>query len=136
MRIYCPAKSPSQSGLGKTTFAPTAPNWRIEFETQDKWINALMGWTSTADPLVRHCFAACLPAWLPLIRHPALPPQPASYLFSAFSVPISQAWTCYHVVLYRAYRSVRHVATCFALSGERWALVAAVHLQGGGNRVC
>lgn len=25
--------------------------WRIEFETKPKWINPLMGWTSTADPL-------------------------------------------------------------------------------------
>lgn len=25
--------------------------WRIEFETKPKWVNPLMGWTSTADPL-------------------------------------------------------------------------------------
>ena len=25
--------------------------WRIEFETESKWENPLMGWTSTADSL-------------------------------------------------------------------------------------
>ncbi|GLC37372.1 hypothetical protein PLESTB_001594400 [Pleodorina starrii] len=51
-RIYCPARTASQSGLGRTIdSASTAPVWKIEFETLTKWTNPLMGWTSTADPL-------------------------------------------------------------------------------------
>ncbi|GIL65020.1 hypothetical protein Vafri_18869 [Volvox africanus] len=51
-RIYCPARTPCQSGLGRTVDnASTTPVWKIEFETLTKWENPLMGWTSTADPL-------------------------------------------------------------------------------------
>ncbi|KXZ44733.1 hypothetical protein GPECTOR_63g58 [Gonium pectorale] len=51
-RIYCPARTASQSGLARTVDnASTTPVWKIEFETLSKWENPLMGWTSTADPL-------------------------------------------------------------------------------------
>ena len=48
--IYTPARSASQQGMGNTVFAKGNAMWRIEFETQAKWENPLMGWTSTADP--------------------------------------------------------------------------------------
>merc|ERR1712176_517531 len=48
--IYTPARSASQQGMGNTIFAKGNSMWRIEFETQAKWENPLMGWTSTADP--------------------------------------------------------------------------------------
>ena len=48
--IYTPARSASQQGMGNTVFAKGNSMWRIEFETQAKWENPLMGWTSTADP--------------------------------------------------------------------------------------
>eukprot|EP00899_Mesostigma_viride_P023583 jgi/Mesvir1/4409/Mv04624-RA.1 len=43
--IFSPAKAPTQSGtagLGE---------WRIEFDSTQKWVNPLIGWTSTGDPL-------------------------------------------------------------------------------------
>ena len=48
--IYTPARSASQQGMGNTIFAKGNSMWRIEFETEGKWENPLMGWTSTADP--------------------------------------------------------------------------------------
>ena len=48
--IYTPARSASQQGMGNTIFAKGNGMWRIEFETESKWENPLMGWTSTADP--------------------------------------------------------------------------------------
>ncbi|KAL3867344.1 hypothetical protein ACJMK2_044553 [Sinanodonta woodiana] len=45
VRICVPARNPMQSGTFNTK------NWRIEFETRERWENPLMGWTSTADPL-------------------------------------------------------------------------------------
>jgi NADH dehydrogenase (ubiquinone) Fe-S protein 4 len=51
-RVYAPARSAGQQGLGGTALAyGGAPAWRIEFDTRAKWTNPLMGWTSTADPL-------------------------------------------------------------------------------------
>lgn len=50
VRIFSPARTASQSGMARTLAAP-APSWRIEFETMEKWINPLIGWTSTADPM-------------------------------------------------------------------------------------
>lgn len=38
------SQTDTPGGLGKGAC------WRIEFETKQKWINPLMGWTSTADP--------------------------------------------------------------------------------------
>jgi len=38
------SQTSAPGGLGKGS------SWRIEFATQQKWINPLMGWTSTADP--------------------------------------------------------------------------------------
>ena len=38
------SQTDSPGGLGK------GASWRIEFGTQQKWVNPLMGWTSTADP--------------------------------------------------------------------------------------
>ena len=49
--IYTPARSASQQGMGNTIFAEGNSMWRIEFETESKWENPLMGWTSTADSL-------------------------------------------------------------------------------------
>mmetsp|Transcript_17600 Transcript_17600/g.35993 ORF Transcript_17600/g.35993 Transcript_17600/m.35993 type:complete len:189 (+) Transcript_17600:23-589(+) len=49
--IYTPARSASQQGMGNTVFAKGNAMWRIEFETESKWENPLMGWTSTADSL-------------------------------------------------------------------------------------
>ena len=39
------SQTSSPGGLGK------GASWRIEFGTRQKWVNPLMGWTSTADPL-------------------------------------------------------------------------------------
>ncbi|KAG1668954.1 hypothetical protein FOA52_000998 [Chlamydomonas sp. UWO 241] len=51
-RIFVSSRSPSQQGVGKTqTVSQGAPQWRIAFDTTQKWENHLMGWTSTADPL-------------------------------------------------------------------------------------
>lgn len=50
VRIFSPARTASQSGLGNTA-AGAAPTWRIDFDTTEKWINPLMGWTSTADTM-------------------------------------------------------------------------------------
>ncbi|KAI9205757.1 ETC complex I subunit conserved region-domain-containing protein [Polychytrium aggregatum] len=44
VRIYAPAKTAMQSGTNKTN------NWRIDFDTLDRWENPLMGWQSSADP--------------------------------------------------------------------------------------
>eukprot|EP00213_Chloropicon_mariensis_P005391 CAMPEP_0197483554 /NCGR_PEP_ID=MMETSP1309-20131121/56947_1 /TAXON_ID=464262 /ORGANISM="Genus nov. species nov., Strain RCC998" /LENGTH=179 /DNA_ID=CAMNT_0043026163 /DNA_START=433 /DNA_END=972 /DNA_ORIENTATION=- len=49
--IYTPARSASQQGMGNTVFAKGNSMWRIEFETESKWENPLMGWSSTADSL-------------------------------------------------------------------------------------
>ena len=38
------SQTATPGGLGK------GASYRIEFATQQKWINPLMGWTSTADP--------------------------------------------------------------------------------------
>ncbi|KAK4538046.1 hypothetical protein CDCA_CDCA15G4071 [Cyanidium caldarium] len=49
VRIYRPARSANQQGRGSRTQL-----WRAEFETLDgygNWVNPLMGWTSTGDPL-------------------------------------------------------------------------------------
>ncbi|XP_046861647.1 NADH dehydrogenase [ubiquinone] iron-sulfur protein 4, mitochondrial-like [Xenia sp. Carnegie-2017] len=43
--IFSPAQNAMQSG----TF--NSKNWRLEFNTQERWENPLMGWTSSADPL-------------------------------------------------------------------------------------
>lgn len=50
VRIFCPARSACQQGLQRTGFG-AAPSWRIDFDTQHKWTNPLMGWTSTADSM-------------------------------------------------------------------------------------
>lgn len=41
VRICVPARNAMQSGSFNTR------NWRIEFETRERWENPLMGWTST-----------------------------------------------------------------------------------------
>ncbi|KAL4516518.1 hypothetical protein Ndes2526B_g05113 [Nannochloris sp. 'desiccata'] len=46
--IYSPSKTPMQSGVAQT-LAGNAPAWKISLDTEGKWINPLMGWTSTAD---------------------------------------------------------------------------------------
>ncbi|CAG2188969.1 NDUFS4 [Mytilus edulis] len=45
VRIFLPAKNAMQSG----TYSQR--RWKIEFDTQERWENPLMGWTSTGDPL-------------------------------------------------------------------------------------
>ncbi|CAK9807433.1 NADH dehydrogenase [ubiquinone] iron-sulfur protein 4, mitochondrial [Anthophora plagiata] len=45
VRIYRPAKSAMQSGTNNINF------WQLDFDTQERWENPLMGWTSTGDPL-------------------------------------------------------------------------------------
>ena len=39
-RIYVPAKNAMQSGNWNTR------EWRLEFDTQERWENPLIGWTS------------------------------------------------------------------------------------------
>jgi len=41
--IYSPSRCTTQSG-------PAPGNWKINFESVNKWENPLMGWTSTGDP--------------------------------------------------------------------------------------
>ena len=43
--IFKPARCAMQSGTKGTH------NWRIEFETQQRWENPVMGWASSGDPL-------------------------------------------------------------------------------------
>jgi len=51
-RVYSPARTASQQGLGGTAGGyGGGPSWRVEFDARAKWTNPLMGWTSTADPL-------------------------------------------------------------------------------------
>ncbi|XP_038074188.1 NADH dehydrogenase [ubiquinone] iron-sulfur protein 4, mitochondrial-like [Patiria miniata] len=45
VRIFIPAKNAMQSGTNKTH------QWKMEFDTRERWENPLMGWASTADPL-------------------------------------------------------------------------------------
>ncbi|KAI0229567.1 NADH dehydrogenase [ubiquinone] iron-sulfur protein 4, mitochondrial [Lamellibrachia satsuma] len=45
VRIFVPARNPMQSGNYGTR------TWRMEFDTQQRWENPLMGWSSTGDPL-------------------------------------------------------------------------------------
>ncbi len=44
-KIYVPAKTAMQSGLGKNN------KWIIEFKTKDSGIDPLMGWESSTDTL-------------------------------------------------------------------------------------
>ncbi|PSC73174.1 NADH dehydrogenase [ubiquinone] iron-sulfur mitochondrial [Micractinium conductrix] len=48
--IYSPARTAGQQGVSQTA-AGGGPAWKIQHENKGKWINPLMGWTSTADPL-------------------------------------------------------------------------------------
>eukprot|EP01135_Chromosphaera_perkinsii_P000502 Nk52_evm1s101 gene=Nk52_evmTU1s101 len=45
-RIYVPAKDAMQSGQRST-----GQRWVLDFETEERWENPLMGWCSNADPL-------------------------------------------------------------------------------------
>ncbi|XP_028399061.1 NADH dehydrogenase [ubiquinone] iron-sulfur protein 4, mitochondrial-like [Dendronephthya gigantea] len=45
VQIFSPAQNAMQSGSFNTRL------WRLEFNTQDRWENPLMGWASSADPL-------------------------------------------------------------------------------------
>ncbi|CAL8469689.1 g9230 [Coccomyxa elongata] len=50
--IYAPARTAGQQGKANTTgTGGNGPAWKLQFETQQKWENPLIGWTSTADPL-------------------------------------------------------------------------------------
>ncbi|XP_063151738.1 NADH dehydrogenase [ubiquinone] iron-sulfur protein 4, mitochondrial [Candoia aspera] len=43
--IFVPARNAMQAGVNNTK------NWKMEFDTRERWENPLMGWASTADPL-------------------------------------------------------------------------------------
>jgi len=45
VRIYKPAKSAMQSGH------QNMKQWKIEFDTQERWENPTMGWGSSSDPM-------------------------------------------------------------------------------------
>ena len=45
VRIYQPAKTAMQSGIAETKY------WKLSFDTQQRWENELMGWSSSADPV-------------------------------------------------------------------------------------
>jgi len=45
VRIAVPARVATQSGTYNTR------HWVLQFDTQERWENVLMGWGSTADPL-------------------------------------------------------------------------------------
>ncbi|EIE21397.1 hypothetical protein COCSUDRAFT_24641 [Coccomyxa subellipsoidea C-169] len=50
--IYSPARTAGQQGKANILGAASnGPGWKLMFETQQKWENPLIGWTSTADPL-------------------------------------------------------------------------------------
>ncbi|KAH6564694.1 hypothetical protein BASA50_009476 [Batrachochytrium salamandrivorans] len=44
-RIYKPATPATQSGTAGSQY------WKLDFDTQMKWENPLMGWASSADPV-------------------------------------------------------------------------------------
>ncbi|EFN57098.1 hypothetical protein CHLNCDRAFT_143905 [Chlorella variabilis] len=48
--IYSPARTAGQQGVSQTA-AGGGPAWKIQHENKAKWVNPLIGWTSTADPL-------------------------------------------------------------------------------------
>jgi len=45
VRIFKPTKAAMQSATHKYK------NWQLSFDNQERWVNPLMGWTSTGDPL-------------------------------------------------------------------------------------
>ena len=45
VRIYRPAKTAMQSGTNETE------QWKIDFDSKDRWENPLMGWSSSGDPV-------------------------------------------------------------------------------------
>ncbi|KAJ3409284.1 hypothetical protein HDV05_004530 [Chytridiales sp. JEL 0842] len=45
VRIYRPANTPTQSGSARSN------HWRIDFDSEARWENPLMGWSSSADPV-------------------------------------------------------------------------------------
>ncbi|GIL77463.1 hypothetical protein Vretimale_2976 [Volvox reticuliferus] len=48
--IFSNARSPEQQGRQKTGFNREFPHWSIEFlDVTDKWVNPLIGWTSSPD---------------------------------------------------------------------------------------
>ncbi|KAG2435665.1 hypothetical protein HXX76_006867 [Chlamydomonas incerta] len=48
--IFSNSKNPEQQGRQKSAFNKSFPHWSIEYlDPASKWINPLMGWTSTAD---------------------------------------------------------------------------------------
>lgn len=48
--IFSPSRVAGQHGLAQTIDGG-GPSWRVLFAPEGKWMNPLMGWTSTADPL-------------------------------------------------------------------------------------
>ena len=45
VRIYQPTKTAMQSGIAETKY------WKLQFDSQPRWENELMGWSSTGDPM-------------------------------------------------------------------------------------
>ncbi|KAK2080827.1 hypothetical protein QBZ16_000681 [Prototheca wickerhamii] len=48
--IYSPSRVAGQHGLAQTIEGGEY-GWKVQFSPDAKWINPLMGWTSTADPM-------------------------------------------------------------------------------------
>lgn len=49
--VFTSARTAGQQGMANTIYNSKGRPWRISFDTESKWINPLMGWTSTADPM-------------------------------------------------------------------------------------
>lgn len=45
VRVYRPAKTAMQSGT------QGMESWKLDFDTQQRWENPLMGWASSGDPV-------------------------------------------------------------------------------------
>lgn len=48
--IYSPARTAGQQGISQTAIGG-GPAWKVQHDNRHKWVNPLIGWTSTADPL-------------------------------------------------------------------------------------
>ncbi|KXZ55673.1 hypothetical protein GPECTOR_2g1223 [Gonium pectorale] len=50
--IFSNARSPEQQGRQRTGFNKSMPHWSMELlDYSEKWVNPLIGWTSTADSM-------------------------------------------------------------------------------------
>lgn len=53
------------------------PAWKIQHENKAKWVNPLIGWTSTADPLENVGRQLYFPSKDDAIAYAGAPPRPA-----------------------------------------------------------